>query len=73
MGFLEGFYYVPRIDREILAEHKEGLICLFGREEGVEDLAVLRVLRRIDRGGMHEEPKAGSNRKIVPVSRASPP
>jgi DNA polymerase-3 subunit alpha len=26
-GFLEGFYYRPRIDREILAEHKEGLVC----------------------------------------------
>lgn len=29
-AFLEGFHYVPRIDREILAEHKEGLICLSG-------------------------------------------
>ncbi|MCD6528091.1 DNA polymerase III subunit alpha [bacterium] len=25
---LEGFYYKPRIDEEILAEHSEGLICL---------------------------------------------
>ncbi len=25
---LEGFYYRPRIDRELLAEHSEGLICL---------------------------------------------
>ena len=25
---LEGFYYRPRIDRELLAEHAEGLICL---------------------------------------------
>ncbi len=29
-GFLEGFYYNPRIDREILEEHSEGLICLSG-------------------------------------------
>ncbi|NLT74509.1 MAG: DNA polymerase III subunit alpha [Chloroflexi bacterium] len=27
---LEGFYYRPRIDRELLAEHSEGLICLSG-------------------------------------------
>jgi len=25
---LEGFYYRPRIDRELLAQHAEGLICL---------------------------------------------
>ncbi len=30
MAFLEGFYYKPRIDREILEAHKEGLICLSG-------------------------------------------
>jgi DNA polymerase III subunit alpha len=27
-GFLEGFYYRPRIDKEILREHSEGLVCL---------------------------------------------
>ncbi len=27
---LEGYYYKPRIDRELLAEHNEGLICLSG-------------------------------------------
>ncbi|HET6454720.1 MAG TPA: DNA polymerase III subunit alpha [Armatimonadota bacterium] len=27
-GFLEGFYYKPRVDREILAEHSEGLIAM---------------------------------------------
>ena len=33
-GFLEGFYYRPRVDKEILAKHSEGLIatsaCLHG-------------------------------------------
>ena len=29
-SFLEGYYYKPRIDKEILAEHAEGLICLSG-------------------------------------------
>jgi DNA polymerase-3 subunit alpha len=27
---LEGYYYKPRIDRELLAQHNEGLICLSG-------------------------------------------
>lgn len=27
---LEGFYYKPRIDKELLKEHSEGLICLSG-------------------------------------------
>ncbi len=34
MGYLEGFYYNPRIDKELLAKHSEGLIgmsaCLGG-------------------------------------------
>lgn len=29
-AFLEGFYYKPRIDKEILEAHHEGLICLSG-------------------------------------------
>ena len=28
LGYLEGFYYRPRIDWEALQEHREGLICL---------------------------------------------
>ncbi len=27
IGYIEGFYYRPRIDKEILAEYSEGLIC----------------------------------------------
>ena len=30
MAFLEGFYFRPRIDKEMLAAHSEGLICLSG-------------------------------------------
>jgi DNA polymerase-3 subunit alpha len=30
IGYLEGFYYTPRIDEEILLQHREGLICLSG-------------------------------------------
>ncbi|HIL70191.1 MAG TPA: DNA polymerase III subunit alpha, partial [Verrucomicrobia bacterium] len=29
-GFLEGYYYKPRIDKELLEQHKEGLIVLSG-------------------------------------------
>ncbi len=27
-GFVEGFYYKPRVDYEVLREHAEGIICL---------------------------------------------
>ncbi|MCL2256009.1 MAG: DNA polymerase III subunit alpha, partial [Firmicutes bacterium] len=30
MGYVEGFYYKPRIDMEILRKYAEGLICLSG-------------------------------------------
>ncbi|MDB4865774.1 MAG: polymerase subunit alpha, partial [Cohnella sp.] len=30
IGHLEGFYYRPRIDFQVLSEHAEGLICLSG-------------------------------------------
>lgn len=33
-GFLEGFYYKPRIDKDFLAAHKEGLIALSGGMRG---------------------------------------
>jgi DNA polymerase-3 subunit alpha len=29
-AYLEGFYFKPRIDREILAAHSEGIVCLSG-------------------------------------------
>lgn len=30
IGFLEGFYYTPRIDQELLTKYSKGLICLAG-------------------------------------------
>ena len=30
IAYLEGFYYKPRIDKEVLQAHSEGLICLTG-------------------------------------------
>jgi DNA polymerase III subunit alpha len=35
IAHLEGFYYTPRIDKEILAKHSEGLICLSGPLQGL--------------------------------------
>jgi len=29
-AYLEGFYFKPRIDRELLAAHSEGIVCLSG-------------------------------------------
>jgi DNA polymerase-3 subunit alpha len=29
-AFLDGYHYVPRIDKDLLAAHREGLICLSG-------------------------------------------
>ncbi len=34
LAHLEGFYYTPRIDKELLANHAEGLICLSGSLQG---------------------------------------
>jgi len=52
IGYLEGFYYKPRIDKEALAQHSEGLIglssclkgefarlALEGKEEKIKELA----------------------------------
>jgi DNA polymerase-3 subunit alpha len=30
VAYLEGYYYIPRIDKELLEAHHEGLVCLSG-------------------------------------------
>jgi DNA polymerase-3 subunit alpha len=35
IGYLEGFYYKPRIDKEVLAQHKDGLLMLTSCLKGV--------------------------------------
>ena len=40
-GHLEGFYYKPRVDKELLAQHARGLICLSGCLKGEISSAVL--------------------------------
>lgn len=32
IGYLDGFYYTPRVDMELIQAHSEGLICLIGGE-----------------------------------------
>ena len=41
-GFTEGFYYKPRIDKEILEQHHEGLICLSACLAGEVNQAILK-------------------------------
>ncbi len=40
-GFLEGFYYYPRVDKELLKEYSEGLICLSGSLSSMVSQAAL--------------------------------
>ncbi len=41
-GFLEGYYYKPRIDLELLAQHHDGLIALSGCMSGLLAAPLLR-------------------------------
>lgn len=41
-GFTEGYYYKPRIDREVLSEHSEGIIALSACLKGELPQALLR-------------------------------
>jgi len=46
IAYLEGFYYKPRIDKELLEGHSEGLICLSGCAAG--ELSNLLLADRYD-------------------------
>jgi DNA polymerase-3 subunit alpha len=48
---LEGFYYKPRVDKELIAEHHEGIICLSGCFSG-------EIARLISRGNILEAEKS---------------
>lgn len=45
-GYVEGFHYKPRIDKELLAAHSEGLICLSGCASS--ELSHLQLADRMD-------------------------
>ena len=42
MGFIEGFYYKPRIDLELLEKYHEGLVCLSACLAGSINKAILK-------------------------------
>ena len=42
LAYLEGFYFKPRIDKEILATYNEGLVCLSGCVSSQFNRAILR-------------------------------
>jgi DNA polymerase-3 subunit alpha len=46
LGYLEGFYYRPRIDHEAMEEHREGLILLTGSISG--EIPRLLLANRLD-------------------------
>ena len=58
-AFLEGFYFKPRIDKELLAAHREGLICLSGCVSS-------ELSRTLLAGGEANLEKALRNRRLVP-------
>ena len=43
LGFIDGFYYVPRIDKELIKQHKEGLIALTGSLYGAIPNLILNI------------------------------
>ena len=43
IGYTEGFYYVPRIDKDIVKEYKEGLIVLSGSKYGEVSNKIINV------------------------------
>ncbi|MCZ6704989.1 MAG: DNA polymerase III subunit alpha [Bacteroidetes bacterium] len=42
VAYLEGFYFKPRIDKELLADHSEGIVCLSGCVSGELSRTLLR-------------------------------
>ncbi len=56
-GYLEGFYYKPRIDKELLAEHSEGLIALSscGRGEVADSITREDLPRAMEAAGQYRE------------------
>jgi len=66
-GYLEGFYYKPRVDKELLALHSDGLICtsaclngeiphlLLNGERGAAEKAALEYLEMFGEGNYYLE------------------
>ena len=71
LAFLEGYYYKPRLDWELLERHHDGLIATTGCLGGhvLQSLVAGRRGRRAGEGG----PPAGHLRARQPVRRAAGP
>ena len=57
-AYLEGFYFKPRIDKELLAAHNEGLICLSGCVSG-------ELSRTLLKGGMSSDEELSESLEIA--------
>ena len=57
-GYLEGYYYNPRIDKELLRQHAEGLICLSACVSG-------EVAHLVDLAGVEEAGKAAEEYRDI--------
>ena len=55
-GYLEGYYYNPRIDKEILRQHAEGLICLSACVSG----EIAHLIQREGVSSQRNEPPAST-------------
>ncbi|MCZ6689995.1 MAG: DNA polymerase III subunit alpha [Planctomycetota bacterium] len=58
LAYLEGFYYKPRIDKEALAEHREGLMALSGCLQG-------EVCWNLSRGGLDDAVRAATSYREI--------
>lgn len=62
ISFIEGFYYKPRIDRELLEKYSEGLICLSGCLQGeIPTLILEQKLQEAEKTALYFKELFGSN------------
>ena len=61
-SFLEGFYYKPRIDENLLAHHSKGLICLTGCIQGkIPQLILAKKFKEAERTALKYQEIFGKN------------
>ncbi|MBN1971997.1 MAG: DNA polymerase III subunit alpha [Sedimentisphaerales bacterium] len=70
IGFTEGFYYRPRIDKEVLAQFNEGLICATACLKGEVTAAVSRGDEKTAREAAEQYIKIfGTDRFFIEIQR----
>jgi DNA polymerase-3 subunit alpha len=68
IGYTEGFYYRPRIDKEILAQYNEGLICMTACVKGEVPATLLQSGEAAARQAVEEYLKIfGINRFFIEI------